>query len=428
VSFRQLIRHRGVTGTASAAIAVVIAGGAFAAVSQGGHDPATASVTARQAHAASAATAANPRAASHRRQGSHPKAAPTAAPLEVLSVTPSDGAQAVNGAAPVKVTFNQRLSAATPLPELSPQVAGTWSVAGDAATFQPATGYPAGAAVTLTIPGGTGGVRAAGAPASAGAGLLAKATTVRFTTGGYSTLRLQQLLTQLGYLPLTWTPADPATGNVPATDANAQLSAAYQPPTGTFAFQGGYPKQLTSQWVTGKANMLDQGAVMAFENDNGIAMDGDPGPQVWRHLLTAVAEHRHNPNGYTYSLADQHLPERLRVYHNGKLVLTTLVNTGVPTAGTQDGTFPVYLRYKVTQMRGTNPDGTKYNDTVHWVSYFNGGDALHYFPRPGYGVNQSVGCVEMPLSPAETAWNLTTYGSLVTVEGPQQSITGTPGP
>jgi hypothetical protein len=34
-----------------------------------------------------------------------------------------------------------------------------------------------------------------------------EASTVTFTTGKYSTLRLQQLLAQLGYLPLTWTPA-----------------------------------------------------------------------------------------------------------------------------------------------------------------------------------------------------------------------------
>ena len=34
-------------------------------------------------------------------------------------------------------------------------------------------------------------------------------------------------------------------------------------------------------------------------------------------------------------------------------------------------------------MTGTNPNLTKYDDTVYWVSYFNGGDALHYLPRAG---------------------------------------------
>jgi hypothetical protein len=70
-------------------------------------------------------------------------------------------------------------------------------------------------------------------------------------------------------------------------------------------------------------------------------------------------------------------------------------------------------------MKGTNPDGSKYDDIVKRVSYFNGGDALHYFPRPGYGYYQSVGCVEMQLDPARYIWNYTTYGSLVTVTGPE---------
>jgi hypothetical protein len=33
---------------------------------------------------------------------------------------------------------------------------------------------------------------------------------VSFTTGAYSATRLQQLLAQLGYLPLNWTASDPA--------------------------------------------------------------------------------------------------------------------------------------------------------------------------------------------------------------------------
>ena len=73
-------------------------------------------------------------------------------------------------------------------------------------------------------------------------------------------------------------------------------------------------------------------------------------------------------------------------------------------------------------MKGLNPDGTKYDDTVYWASYFNGGDAVHAFPRPGYGWYQSLGCVELPYNGAgpgvsETVWNYLTYGSLVTVTG-----------
>ena len=67
-------------------------------------------------------------------------------------------------------------------------------------------------------------------------------------------------------------------------------------------------------------------------------------------------------------------------------------------------------------MTGTNPDGSKYSDPgVPWVSYFNGGDALHGFDRPGYGWAQSLGCVEMAPSNAEVVYPLTPIGTLVTV-------------
>ena len=68
-------------------------------------------------------------------------------------------------------------------------------------------------------------------------------------------------------------------------------------------------------------------------------------------------------------------------------------------------------------MRGTNPDGSHYADPVQFVAYFNGSDAVHYFPRGSYGSPQSLGCIELPLGAAGTAWPYLTYGSLVTVTG-----------
>ncbi len=94
-----------------------------------------------------------------------------------------------------------------------------------------------------------------------------------------------------------------------------------------------------------------------------------------------------------------------------------MANTGIPSAPTVDGTFPVYERFRNTIMSGTNPDGSHYSDPVSFVSYFNGGDAVHYFPRGGYGYQQSLGCVELPYNSAEQAYPYLTYGSLVTVTG-----------
>jgi peptidoglycan hydrolase-like protein with peptidoglycan-binding domain len=390
-----LFRHRGIAATAGAAALVVITGGTFAAVAHPGPSRQT------------LASASDNKPVADQKPAEPPK------PLRVVSVSPSQSRD-VNGADPIKVTFSAALSASTPLPTLSPKIAGSWQVSGDAATFTPSVGFMAGTTVTLKIPGGAEGVQGAASTT----GPLAAPRTVRFTTGSFSTLRLQELLTQLGYLPLTWTPANPTASAIPAGDANAQLAAAYNPPAGTFSFKAGYPSELTSQWQTGADNMLVDGAVRAFEYNQGLTMDGEAGPQVWSHLLTAVAKGQGNPSGYTYALADQDSPESLRVWHDGKLIMDTPANTGIPASPTVDGTFPVYLRYQVTQMQGTNPDGTPYDDTVYWVSYFNGGDAVHYFPRGGYGYYQSLGCVEIQWNPAEYIWPYMTYGTLVTVVGP----------
>jgi peptidoglycan hydrolase-like protein with peptidoglycan-binding domain len=270
------------------------------------------------------------------------------------------------------------------------------------------------------IPGGSEGVRAA----TASSGALRNPSSVRFTTGSFSTLRLQQVLAQLGYLPLNWTPdtslpsSSGAGSSVPPGDLNAQLSAAYDPPAGTFSFQPGYPEQLTSQWRNGSDNMLDRGAIMAFQSVEGLTMDGVAGPQFWSYLLKAAAHGHRNPSGYTYALADQHNPETLTVWHDGRVISHALVNTGIPQAPTEDGTFPVYDRLQFQVMKGTNPDGSKYADPVSWIAYFNGGDAVHGFYRGSYGWYQSLGCVELPPNTAQYVWPYLTYGTLVTVQGP----------
>ena len=165
-------------------------------------------------------------------------------------------------------------------------------------------------------------------------------------------------------------------------------------------------------------NILDVGAARAFESVTGLTMDGYAGHTVWSDLLSAMAKGKDNPNGYTYALTNQHSPETITIWHNGRVVLKSLVNTGIPASPTADGTFPVYLRYYFQIMQGTNPDGSQYADPVYYVSYFNGGDAVHYFSRGGYGYNQSLGCVELPWDAAKKAYPFLTYGSLVTVIGP----------
>ena len=86
-------------------------------------------------------------------------------------------------------------------------------------------------------------------------------------------------------------------------------------------------------------------------------------------------------------------------------------------APTKLGTFAVFEHIPVGTMSGTNPDGSKYHDPgIRWISYFNGGDALHAFNRASFGTPQSLGCVELPLAQAAKVWPYTPIGTLVTIE------------
>jgi peptidoglycan hydrolase-like protein with peptidoglycan-binding domain len=326
---------------------------------------------------------------------------------EVVSVTPAAGSGNVNGAGLVTVTYSQPLPPGARLPRFTPAIAGSWRRTGDKAVFTPQAGFTPKTRVTLTIPG------ASAADAKVGT-LSTTARIVRFSTGSYSTLGLQELLAQLGYLPMTWSPAAKAR-QVAATSLRQELSVAYDPPAGSFRWESGYPS-LTSFWTQGKPNMLTQGAVMGFEGDHGMTADGTASPAFWNALLNAAAGDQVNTDGYSYARVSQNAdPETLTIWHNGKQSLRTVANTGISDAQTPVGTFPVYEKLPFQVMSGTNPDGSHYADPVQWVSYFSGGAAVHYFDRYSYGWPQSLGCVELPYNAAQQAYPLLPYGTLVTL-------------
>ena len=141
---------------------------------------------------------------------------------------------------------------------------------------------------------------------------------------------------------------------------------------------------------------------MMFQDQHGLESDGVAGADTWDALMeAAIADERNSAKGYNYVHVSESLPEKVFLWHNGKTIFNVPGNTGIPGAETELGTFPVYLRYEETTMSGENPDGSHYEDPgIKWVSYFNGGDALHAFDRASYGSPQSLGCVEMQLEDA----------------------------
>jgi hypothetical protein len=341
---------------------------------------------------------------------------PTATgPMKVESVLPLAGTSQVDGAGPISVSFSDAVASNSPDPTLSPSVAGSWSSDGNTLTFMPSAPFPQSTKVTLNVPSGPGGIRASDGS------LLVQGVTENFTTGTYSQLGLAETLAELGYLPLTFVQSDNGATRGQMMDAGpaGQTAAgiAYDPPAGNFYWDSGYPSLLDNLWSPTQPNVIVRGAVMAFEAQHNMATTGDVDSQLWSALFKAVASGQDNAVGYTYAVADQNDPETLTIYHNGQEVMQSAANTGIPDSPTVNGTFPVYEKFRFQIMSGTNPDGSSYADPVSFVSYFNGGDAVHYFPRGAYGFQQSLGCVELPYNAAEQAYPYLTLGSLVTVTG-----------
>jgi hypothetical protein len=293
------------------------------------------------------------------------------------------------------LTFNRPVSAVlgSRLPRLVPAMPGHWQqIDPHTLSFQPTgLGLGLGGTVDVRLPG----------------------QTLGWTVAPGSTLRLQELLARLGYLPVNW-----SMNGEPASTPASEIAAAVKAPHGTFSWRyPGTPTSLQALWKAGSSNVVTQGAVMRFEQEHGMAIDGVAGPQVWRALIRDDLAGRRSDAGYNYVLVHETLPQSLSLWHDGRVIVTSPGNTGIASAPTAQGTWPVFEHIAVGTMSGTNPDGSHYHDPgIRWISYFHGGDALHEFPRASFGTPQSLGCVELPEAAAAQIWPYTPIGTLVTIE------------
>ncbi len=246
--------------------------------------------------------------------------------LTVSSITPTGTGVAAGST--ITVQFSTELAPGTPMPTLDPPVPGAWVVVSPSLLEYAATApLDPGSTETVTVPGGsTGMVGSLGQH-------LARSATSQFTVAPGSTLRLQQLLAELGYLPLDFTPISPVTS--PAQEGNDQV--------GSFTWRWtNEPPSLVALWTPGASNVITQGAVMNFESQHGLKTDGLAGPDVWKDLLGDVQSGRGDALPWGYVVVHQSLPESATVYKDGAATYSTPVNTGVPGATTDNGTWPVY--------------------------------------------------------------------------------------
>ena len=326
--------------------------------------------------------------------------------LYLRATTPAAGAENVAPNTTISVTFSKSISVRTAQPSLLPKIAGKWvQTTPTTLTYQLDSPLIPSTQEVVTIPGGNGGVR------GTDGAVLSSSRSLTFDVASGDMLRLQQLVAGLDYLPLSFAASGP-----PPTRADLA-----QDQPGTFSWRWpNLPTELTSQWTQGSDNEITKAAVEAFETQNDIGVDGIAGPAVWAALINDTINGKVDGTPYVYVLVNKALPENLTLWNNGTAQYVGIpVNTGAPGADTTDGSFAVFEHVRYSDMKGTNPDGSTYDDpNVPYASYFNGGDALHGFIRASYGSPQSNGCVEMPYADAALVWPLTPVGTLVTVVGP----------
>jgi hypothetical protein len=327
----------------------------------------------------------------------------------VMVSVPAAGTR-IAPATPIALTFSKPVSEAlgSNRPRFSPSTSGHWSEPNSHTLVFTPSGFGAalGAPLHVQLP-------RAVAVTSGGSGLRTT-RQIQWTVPPGSTLRLQQLLAQAGYLPVQWRPA----GAAVAHSASAEAQAAVEPPSGSFGWRyANTPHQLQALWSPGQWSVVVKGAVMKFESENGLTVDGLAGPTVWRALLGDAIAGKRLTSGYSYVYVHREVPETMTLWHNGHTVLSSPANTGISGAETELGSFAVFEHLPETTMSGTNPDGSHYEDPgIKWVSYFNGGDALHNFDRSSFGTPQSLGCVELPLAASAEIWPYTPIGTVVTIE------------
>ena len=274
-------------------------------------------------------------------------------PFAVSSTVPASGAAGVLSDQVVTVTLSAPVAVGGGMPVLDPPVPGTWRRSGSRdLTFHADAPFVPTTTETMTIPAGSAGLR------STTGGVLVAPVTVTFGVAQASTERLQQLLAQLKYLPVSFSPA----GGPPAPSETATAQA------GTFAWRwSGVPPDFASVWTEGAENPITKGALMSFQRQHGLTVDGIAGRRVWSALLSDMTTTKTTIEPYANVLVSKQVPQTLTLYTNGSPVLAgQAVNSGAPGADTADGTFPVFEHVPSSRMRGTNPDGSAFNNVTVW--------------------------------------------------------------
>jgi lipoprotein-anchoring transpeptidase ErfK/SrfK len=114
--------------------------------------------------------------------------------------------------------------------------------------------------------------------------------------------------------------------------------------------------------------------------------------------------------------------QKLTAWDQGKIVYETKVSTGMNLTPTVKGSFRIYYKTPLQDMRGPSPykniypSGKYLVKNVPNVMYFHEGYAIHgAYWHNNFGRVASHGCVNVPLKAAEWLYNFAPVGTRVEV-------------
>ncbi|CAA9559866.1 MAG: Chitinase, partial [uncultured Thermomicrobiales bacterium] len=123
--------------------------------------------------------------------------------------------------------------------------------------------------------------------------------------------------------------------------------------------------------------------------------------------------------GGTYievNLSEQHL----YAWEDGEIVFDVAISSGKRDWETPTGTFRIFSKLRVEDMRGNDPaleDGVYFQPDVPWVMYFaDGGFAIHgVYWHNAFGTTRSHGCVGAPVWAAQWLYEWAPIGTRVRI-------------
>ncbi|HUN77602.1 MAG TPA: L,D-transpeptidase family protein [Solirubrobacteraceae bacterium] len=309
-----------------------------------------------------------------------------------------------NGAAQLRVTLSAPPARESPRPTFFPAVAGRWSTSGDGEVFTPSSTLSPCSTYKFTVWADT---------IATGHTRVGSKHVLTLHVACPPLAGAQEILARLGYLGARLRPRYRVHLHSGPESLRLAAAQAYGPYRGSLLPDPGDAPPVT----LGTLDATTRGALEVFQEDHRLAVTGEPDAATWHLLLEVAAMDHRDPRPYTWVSVTESLPETLEVHEGDRVAVSTPANTGVAGAETERGIFPIYSRLVSTTMTGTDPDGEHYvAPDVPWVNYFNGGDAVHGYPRASYGFPQSNGCVELPIGTAERIYPMLAIGDIVWVQ------------